>query len=1158
MFTDHFPSYAQIMKARSNPGFKMRQAWERKARAKFSRTIRKHMQDPTVYSPSKVWTSEQSYMADKLTQHYGTHTDVTIDDLPEHFLEEVSGNDQTLVQNTWAKMQTFPHCFEIAEARNALHTLHLDGTPRDTYLAPTTFSDLSHEDWTVPIDAMENFSTLGVIVPSIVEFLAHSFRQRLTPTKDCFLRHDVLRSRKMSLIMKTQRRRSPQPLPARTFIPYISESEYWSLFVLTREQDADTFQLRCYFAHGSKTEAFESTVRYLQHTFKIQSPIIEQSTDDTLGDGILFAFFFAAFLDEPLENAHTAASTCITQAQDLCENILREATTHNEPNINIIFARNQELRTAFYDLFPQSSQAFAQATRAYGTSGSGPFSRRLAQSHQSDASTHTGPFSKRLRDEQSNNTTEKKRTKPNIGQPSAVHSPLPPVQPTPLSPLHTTGRFSAMLATATKREFPEQNPENQQGGTTADTPQTLPLLTGRLKRFKNAQPTTTSSPVPHSHPIQTHTGSKSLSPCPEQEEQSQAYREEMNVSHDAMEAPTTESQTTALPPLPPPSAPPNDVSNAAQTPEQVSPTAEANSQRSSQTHPVDAEPSYDTMPTHAIVLYEKWLQLILQGTKTWEIRKQNTHKRERIALAASGTSKLFGDVHLIDCIQVTHEDFASHLDKHCVPDSDKESYIHPSKTIYAWHVTRPRIYSTPVPFKQKRGQIVWIDLTDQRHIFKNITVHESALTTTTPASRQPALASTPQSTSSGTETAQQKRDHVLFAAEKRRLAESQRGIGNVDTAQAMEECSRASTSTTGTSNFGQARAWKLRETLKRMRSTRDSAGITPPADTTRTPSTTDTTQPTSTLPTSTTEAADNAHTGQSAAASSSSTSPPIQSNSTDHRHVQTIPNSHLLEDITLTSPTLTRILGTPTPHTAAELRGLCNLGNTCYGNALISALSRLPRIRGWLAAHANEFNENKLHNRHYCAICHLARDFDEITSGTKTAPFRPTTMKNVNHWNPNFAPGRQQDAEEAFQTLFAACDACSVKELKLHMQTPSTHDLPRSVFDATPYYQICGGVYKDSIHCSTCDSTSQRFDLFTTLQLKLLPGNNTLAQLIASRLLPEPCDEDYRCSNDRCAATGTHTKQCQIARWPQVLVVHLMRWKFNTRTRTRTKIDDFV
>ena len=45
MFTDNFPSYAQIMKARTNPGFKSRQAWERKAREKCSRTIRKHTRE---------------------------------------------------------------------------------------------------------------------------------------------------------------------------------------------------------------------------------------------------------------------------------------------------------------------------------------------------------------------------------------------------------------------------------------------------------------------------------------------------------------------------------------------------------------------------------------------------------------------------------------------------------------------------------------------------------------------------------------------------------------------------------------------------------------------------------------------------------------------------------------------------------------------------------------------------------------------------------------------------------------------------------------------------------------------------------------------------------------------------------------------------------
>ena len=103
-----FPSYAQIMTARTKPGFEMRQAWERKARAKFSRTFRRHMRDSSAYSAAKVWTAEQSNIADKLLQHYGMHTDVTIDDLPTHVLQQHSGHDSTLVEVTWAKMQVFP------------------------------------------------------------------------------------------------------------------------------------------------------------------------------------------------------------------------------------------------------------------------------------------------------------------------------------------------------------------------------------------------------------------------------------------------------------------------------------------------------------------------------------------------------------------------------------------------------------------------------------------------------------------------------------------------------------------------------------------------------------------------------------------------------------------------------------------------------------------------------------------------------------------------------------------------------------------------------------------------------------------------------------------------------------------------------------------
>ena len=252
------------------------------------------------------------------------------------------------------------------------------------------------------------------------------------------------------------------------------------------------------------------------------------------------------------------------------------------------------------------------------------------------------------------------------------------------------------------------------------------------------------------------------------------------------------------------------------------------------------------------------------------------------------------------------------------------------------------------------------------------------------------------------------------------------------------------------------------------------------------------------------------------------------------------------------------MLGTPSIHTASRLRGMVNVGNTCYGNALLAALSRVPRLRGWLSAHTAQVASNVQHDRLQCAMCCLTRDFQGLTEANQRTPLIPETMLHVNLWNDNFVAGAQHDAEEAFQYLFAACDKCNVKQLKVDLHTPPDEELPQTVRDATPYFQIFGGVYKNTIHCTTCNCTSSRLEPFTTLQLELLPGVKTLHELIASRFKPEPCDNDFICNNDGCNARGTHTKRCHITRWPQLLVVHLKRWRFNTRTQMRSKIDDFV
>ena len=74
--------------------------------------------------------------------------------------------------------------------------------------------------------------------------------------------------------------------------------------------------------------------------------------------------------------------------------------------------------------------------------------------------------------------------------------------------------------------------------------------------------------------------------------------------------------------------------------------------------------TYD-MPQNALIVHAHWLNLILNGTKTWEIRGENTKKRERIALATTQPYVLLGDVEIVKSTNITLEEFQAHVDLHC-------------------------------------------------------------------------------------------------------------------------------------------------------------------------------------------------------------------------------------------------------------------------------------------------------------------------------------------------------------------------------------------------------------------------------------------------------------------------------------------------------------
>lgn len=127
-------------------------------------------------------------------------------------------------------------------------------------------------------------------------------------------------------------------------------------------------------------------------------------------------------------------------------------------------------------------------------------------------------------------------------------------------------------------------------------------------------------------------------------------------------------------------------------------------------------------PSSALLIKKHWAQTILEGVKKWEIRSSATSKRGVVALAVSGTGKLFGSVSISDCILVgertsdgrlvqgkaKEEHFignATNAAKHCIDDLNLVKYA----KIFAWtqsFTARDARSST------SEACVTWVNLTD--------------------------------------------------------------------------------------------------------------------------------------------------------------------------------------------------------------------------------------------------------------------------------------------------------------------------------------------------------------------------------------------------------------------------------------------------------------
>uniref|UniRef100_A0A4W3H7S3 Ubiquitin carboxyl-terminal hydrolase n=1 Tax=Callorhinchus milii TaxID=7868 RepID=A0A4W3H7S3_CALMI len=253
------------------------------------------------------------------------------------------------------------------------------------------------------------------------------------------------------------------------------------------------------------------------------------------------------------------------------------------------------------------------------------------------------------------------------------------------------------------------------------------------------------------------------------------------------------------------------------------------------------------------------------------------------------------------------------------------------------------------------------------------------------------------------------------------------------------------------------------------------------------------------------------------------------------------------------------------------LRGLINLGNTCFMNCIVQALTHTPLLRDFFLS---DRHKCEMQSPNCCLVCEMSRLFQEFYSGYRS-PHIPYRLLHLVWTHARHLAGYEQ--QDAHEFLIAALDV-------LHRHCKGDDNGKKA---SNPNHCNCiidqiftGGLQSD-VTCQVCHGVSTTIDPFWDISLDLpgsstpfwplspgsdgnvvngeshmSSGTTTLTDCLRRFTRPEHLGSGAKIKCSGCHSYQESTKQLTMKKLPIVACFHLKR--FEHSAKLRRKITTYV